>query len=204
MRSLPRAPRAGEPIRAELLREICEYLRAITPLEGSNIRLQRTPNGTHFSAMAAAGTAAKSMPQCWDVGEVTQDQSEAGLYRVKFARRFARIGGRTTDLSDEQAYPAAHTVELRQDAWSLVALRSAATEPPVTDDYPYLPMLAAFTPDDGSEEDLDADAALGQCAARMSEAEKDLNYYLKPLWLFRGAGPVVDLRTMPNLQMYEA
>ena len=203
MRSLPRAPRAGEPVRAELLREICDYLRAITPLEGPNIRLQRTPNGTHFSAMAAAGTAAKSMPQCWDVGEVEEDQSEAGLYRVKFARRFARIGGRTTDLSDEQAYPAAHTVELRQDAWSLVALRSAATEPPVTDDYQNLPTLEAFTPDDGSE-DLDADTALSQCAAKMSEAEKDLNYYLKPLWLFRGAGPVVDLRTMPTLQMYEA
>lgn len=59
---LPEKPTRGQPIRAELLGQIIDYLRAITPMAGPNIRVSHTVGGSVIEGQpggggAAAGTA---------------------------------------------------------------------------------------------------------------------------------------------------
>lgn len=59
---LPEKPTRGQPIRAELLGQIIDYLRAITPVAGPNIRVSHKVGGSIIEGQpggggAAAGTA---------------------------------------------------------------------------------------------------------------------------------------------------
>ena len=45
MNGLPEPPNRGEPIRAELIRQMLDYMRRITPVAGPNIKVSIGPGG---------------------------------------------------------------------------------------------------------------------------------------------------------------
>ena len=56
---LPRKPVPGEPVTAQLLGRIIDYMRRITPLKGPNVELRATPGGTMI-CVGAAGAGGSS------------------------------------------------------------------------------------------------------------------------------------------------
>ena len=58
MTTLPRKPARGEAIRAELIGQIIDYMREITPVQGRNIRISTTPGGSVISGQPGGGAAA--------------------------------------------------------------------------------------------------------------------------------------------------
>ena len=67
MKTIP-YPRPGDKITADLIRNILDTIREITPIAGPNVRTTRTNHGTHISAVIPDSTASnKSIPHLFEV-----------------------------------------------------------------------------------------------------------------------------------------
>ncbi len=184
VRSIPAYPNPGEKITASLLREILRELRANTPLEGSNVLLQRTPNGTHIHAKPAGrGGSAANRLDCFDLSRLAVD-ADAGTVTCVFERRFFRVGGRT---------------------WEKDPDLQTGEESSTTASYPCVVGLEITWTDEGTEnEEPNATYSNWATMADLKEAEKDVKKYVLPLYRFDDEGKMdVDFRNAPTAQMGE-
>lgn len=76
---LPRKPVPGEPVTAQLVGRMIDYMRRITPLRGPGVLTQATPGGTIISS-AAFGTAAVNVgPFPYEVRVVSKRPTASGV-----------------------------------------------------------------------------------------------------------------------------
>lgn len=91
-------PSAGQPISASFFAELLREIRANRPLQGQNTRVQRTPNGTHISAVASASSSSSRLPGLFEAKLETSDQ---GGKKVKFEYPYYMLGTRLYRCEDK-------------------------------------------------------------------------------------------------------
>ena len=75
---LPRKPVRGEPVTAQLVGRMIDYMRRITPLRGPGVLTQATPGGTIISAAASGAAAATLGPFPYEVRVVSTRPTASG------------------------------------------------------------------------------------------------------------------------------
>ena len=75
---LPRKPVRGEPVTAQLVGRMIDYMRRITPLRGPGVLTQATPGGTIISAAASGAAAANEGPFPYEVRVVSKRPTASG------------------------------------------------------------------------------------------------------------------------------
>lgn len=97
-------PSAGQPISASFFAELLREIRANRPLRGQNTRVQRTPNGTHISAVASASSSSSRIPGLFEPKFTTDANDDR---TVVFSYPYYMVGTRLYRCEDESVtlYP---------------------------------------------------------------------------------------------------
>lgn len=183
MNTLPPEPHPDDNVSANTIRQIIRALRALTPIEGANMRLSRGPNGTTYNATVPAvrGSSAAAVPAgCFEI--VMYKPTIGDPYRA-IVNRYYRVGHLIREM--EAASPP--SVESVADA-----------------DHPILALVATAdyqTPEVSLESYEDF--------ATMASASEDETKAITPLYLFRFnsegnyVGIEIDFRNMPGIDITE-
>lgn len=181
------APSAGQPISATFFAELLREVRANRPIAGNNVRTDRTPNGTHISAVGESRAAAsmKKIPGRFEILSITPDEppeegsEEEQTYTATFANPFYDIGGKTYEMpaSEEVDPPAVQISEVRDG--DIIVLKVKAGE--------------------SRSEEL---ASVGSIL-ELQQLQEDVAYYSIPLYKVQGGKVVCDFRTGPISGMGE-
>lgn len=82
---LPRRPVPGEPVTAQLIGRMIDYMRRITPLRGPGVLTQATPGGTVISAASSGGAPAAVGPFPYEVRAVEVPGTGGGAAQTVLA-----------------------------------------------------------------------------------------------------------------------
>ena len=99
MNTLPPEPHPDDNVSANTIRQIIRALRALTPIEGANMRLSRGPNGTTYNATVPAvrGSSAAAVPAgCFEI--VMYKPTIGDPYRAIVNRHY-RVGHLIREMS---------------------------------------------------------------------------------------------------------
>lgn len=180
-------PSAGQPISASFFAELLREVRANRPLPGKNTRTERTPNGTHISAVggqAAPAAPVKKIPGRFEITLTADEMPEESepeerTYTATFANPYYDIGGKTYEMPvDESADPPAVTLGLIKDG-DIIVMKVKAGE--------------------SRSEELVTVSSL----SALQQLQEDVAYYSIPLYKIEGGSAVCDFRTGPISGMGE-
>ena len=151
------APAAGQPVSSTLIHELIREVRANRPLPGPGVRVQRTPNGSHISAVAGSAKNGKSVKinGCFALRPKEKENPEDDD-EYEYANPYYRVGGKTYKAGSGDAMPAGSINEN-----TFVALRVDLTG---SSPGAQLETYASF--------------------ADLNEAENDLDFITIPLYKF--------------------
>lgn len=90
---LPDPPNKGEPIRAEMFRQLIDYMRSITPVAGPNVKVSHKPGGTLIEV--ATGGKAVVAPNLapFTVRLHKTDDDPDGLWEIYLPSGCCNVGG---------------------------------------------------------------------------------------------------------------
>ena len=93
-----RDPRAGDNITADWAMELVREVRRNRPIQGENIRLSPTPNGTVINGTPGGrGGSAASAPGRFAIVEAVREDGSKGFW---LKNCYYRVGGRTYAMSE--------------------------------------------------------------------------------------------------------
>ena len=182
------APSAGQPISASFFAELLREIRANRPIAGKNVRTDRTPNGTHISAVGesrAAAASMKKLPGRFEILSITPDDppeegsEEEQTYTATFANPYYDIGGKTYEMpaSEEVNPPAVICADIKDG--DIIVLKVAAGQ--------------------SRSEELVTVGSIQE----LQQLQEDVAYYSIPLYKVQGGAVVCDFRTGPISGMGE-
>lgn len=199
MKTIP-YPKPGEKITADLIRDILDLIREITPVAGPNIRTTRTNHGTHISAIAPhfASSNPSNDLGCFRLVMKSKDESRPdGDVKVTYLtveNRYFSIGEVSRHMDEGQEI----------NLYDYINQGALPTGLEYTDaDRPFICLkVGANIGYDGHfpEPEIVAYKDFDEVTA----AQRDTNFVIRPLYKLTHAGAVaVDFRTMPHVQMVE-
>lgn len=129
--NLPVPPNKGEPIRAELIRQMLDYMRRITPVAGPNIKVSIGPGGAKIEG-TPGGTAAVAVPLApWTVRLHKTDDDVAGQWEIYLPPGCMSVGGNCEPLNKAASEKSGHADD--PAGWYALDLDETAGDPTSTE-----------------------------------------------------------------------
>lgn len=120
--TFPQPPAKGQPIRAELIRQIIDCLRMFRPLDGQNIRTQTTPGGTIINGMPGGASAAYgTLP--WTVRKHVTDDDDDGKWEIWLPPGCMAVGQTLTPINLAASEVSGHADD--KPGWYLIKLNES-------------------------------------------------------------------------------
>lgn len=123
MNGLPEPPNRGEPIRAELIRQMLDYMRRITPVAGPNIKVSIGPGGAKIEGTPGGEVQAEALAP-WAVRRHVTEGDSQGQWEIWLPPGCMSVGGDCTPLNK----PASEKTGHEDDAAGWFALRLVENE----------------------------------------------------------------------------
>lgn len=96
---IPEPPSKGQPVRAELIRQIIDCLRMFRPIPGPNIRTRVTPGGTIITGTPGGNGAVFAGTEPWTVRRHVTDGDTDGQYEIWLPPGCMSVGGDCAPLN---------------------------------------------------------------------------------------------------------
>lgn len=96
---MPEPPSKGQPVRAELIRQIIDCLRMFRPIPGPNIRTRVTPGGTIITGTPGGNGAAFAGTEPWTVRRHVTEGDEDGQWEIWLPPGCMSVGGDCAPLN---------------------------------------------------------------------------------------------------------
>lgn len=122
--TLPVKPQRGQTIRADLIGQIIDYLREITPIQGPNIRVSRTPGGSVISGQPGGGDGAAADTAPWTVRKHVTDGDPTGQWEIWLPAGCMSVGGDCAPLNPAASAKEGH--ENDKAGWYALDLTESA------------------------------------------------------------------------------
>ena len=129
--TFPQPPAKGQPVRAELIRQIIDCLRMFRPIAGQNIRTQTTPGGTIIDGTPGGGEADRSLAP-WTVRFHKTADDDAGKWEVWLPAGCMSCGGTLSPLNMPMPEVEGHGEP--EAGWYLLALDEEEGDPTSTEE----------------------------------------------------------------------
>ena len=107
MKGLPEPPNKGEPIRAELIRQMLDYMRRITPVQGPNIKVSIGPGGAKIEGTPGGVSAVEDIAP-WTVRLHKAGSDTAGQWEIWLPPGCMSVGGSCTPGNKAASEKAGH------------------------------------------------------------------------------------------------
>lgn len=120
--TFPVPPAKGQPIRAELIRQIIDCLRMFRPLDGQNIRTQTTPGGTIINGTPGGASAAYGT-RPWTVRKHVTADDEDGKWEIWLPTGCMAVGETLTPINLAASEVSGHADE--KPGWYLIKLNES-------------------------------------------------------------------------------
>lgn len=130
MKGLPEPPNRGEPIRAELIRQMLDYMRRITPVAGPNIKVSIGPGGAKIEGTPGGEVQAEPLAP-WAVRRHVTEGDAAGQWEIWLPPGCMSVGGDCTPLNKPASKKAGH--EDDKPGWYTLRLVENEGEPTRTE-----------------------------------------------------------------------
>lgn len=111
---MPEPPSKGQPVRAELIRQIIDCLRMVRPIAGPNIRTNVTPGGTIITG-TPGGDGAFAGTEPWTVRRHVTEKDEDGQWEIWLPPGCMSVGGDCAPLNRAASAKGGH--ENDKDGW---------------------------------------------------------------------------------------
>ena len=118
--TLPRKPSRGQAVRADLIGQIIDYMREITPVEGPNIRVSRTPGGSIISGRPGGGAGASADVAPWTVRKHSTEDAPDGQWEIWLPPGCMSVGGTLDPVNLAASAASGHAGD--KAGWYLLAL----------------------------------------------------------------------------------
>ena len=106
--TLPRKPSRGQAIRADLIGQIIDYMREITPVQGPNILVSRTPGGSVISGKPGGAGGADSGTAPWTVRKHVTEDDENGQWEIWLPPGCMSVGAPLTPINKPASEASGH------------------------------------------------------------------------------------------------
>lgn len=117
--TFPVPPAKGQPIRAELIRQIIDCLRMFRPLDGQNIRTQTTPGGTIINGTPGGASAVYgTLP--WTVRRHVTGDDSGGKWEIWLPTGCMAVGETLTPINLAASEVSGHADD--KPGWYLIKL----------------------------------------------------------------------------------
>ena len=130
MNGLPEPPNRGEPIRAELIRQMLDYMRRITPVAGPNIKVSIGPGGAKIEGTPGGEVQAEALAP-WAVRRHVTEGDSQGQWEIWLPPGCMSVGGDCTPLNKPASEKTGH--EDDKPGWYALHLDESAGEPTRTE-----------------------------------------------------------------------
>ena len=128
--NLPQPPNKGEPVRAELMRLVIDYLRRITPVAGPNIKVSIGPGGAKIEGTPGGEVQAEALAPWTTRRHVTEGDS-LGQWEIWLPPGCMSVGGDCTPLNKPASVKTGH--EDDKPGWYALRLVENEGEPTRTE-----------------------------------------------------------------------
>lgn len=129
--TFPQPPAKGQPVRAELIRQIIDCLRMFRPIAGQNIRTQTTPGGTIIDGTPGGGEADRSLKP-WTVRFHRTEDDEDGKWEIWLPTGCMSCGGTLAPLNKPMQDVDGHGET--ESGWYLLAIDEEDGDPTRTEE----------------------------------------------------------------------
>lgn len=123
MNGLPEPPNRGEPIRAELIRQMLDYMRRITPVAGPNIKVSIGPGGAKIEGTPGGEVQAEALAP-WAIRRHVTEGDSQGQWEIWLPPGCMSVGEDCTPLNKPASAKTGHA----DDAAGWYALRLVENE----------------------------------------------------------------------------
>ena len=130
MNGLPEPPNRGEPIRAELIRQMLDYMRRITPVAGPNIKVSIGPGGAKIEGTPGGAVQAEALAP-WAIRRHVTEGDAAGQWEIWLPPGCMSVGGDCTPLNKPASEKAGHEDDAAN--WYAFQLDESAGDPTRTE-----------------------------------------------------------------------
>ena len=130
MNGLPEPPNRGEPIRAELIRQMLDYMRRITPVAGPNIKVSIGPGGAKIEGTPGGEVQTEALAP-WAVRRHVTEGDAAGQWEIWLPPGCMSVGGDCAPLNKPASEKTGH--EDDKPGWYALHLDESAGEPTRTE-----------------------------------------------------------------------
>ena len=122
--TLPVKPQRGQTIRADIIGQIIDYLREITPIQGPNSRVSRTPGGSVISGQPGGGDGAAADTAPWTVRKHVTDGDPTGQWEIWLPDGCMSVGGDCAPLNPAASAKEGHSGD--RSGWYALDLTESA------------------------------------------------------------------------------
>lgn len=129
--NLPVPPNKGEPIRAELIRQMLDYMRRITPVAGPNIKVSIGPGGAKIEGTPGGTAAVATALMPWTVRLHKTDDDVAGQWEIYLPPGCMSVGGNCEPLNKAASEKSGHADD--PAGWYALDLDETAGDPTSTE-----------------------------------------------------------------------
>lgn len=127
----PVPPNKGEPVRAELIRQIIDYLRRITPVSGPNIKISIGPGGAKISGTPGGATLPAEERAPWTVRLHVTENDADGQWEIWLPPGCMSVGGDCAPINQAASEKAGHADD--PAGWYALVLDETAGDPTSTE-----------------------------------------------------------------------
>lgn len=124
--TFPEPPQKGQPVRAELIRQIIDCLRMFRPIPGQNIRTSVTPGGTIINGTPGGASAASGMLP-WTVRKHVTDDDATGQYEIWLPPGVMAVGETCDPINKAASAKSGHSDD--SPGWYAIKLNEDDGEP---------------------------------------------------------------------------
>ena len=128
--NLPQPPNKGEPIRAELIRQMLDYMRRITPVAGPNIKVSIGPGGAKIEGTPGGAAVAEAIAP-WAVRLHRTGDDPTGQWEIWLPPGCMSVGAECSPLNKAASEKTGHADD--PAGWYALNLDETAGDPTRTE-----------------------------------------------------------------------